>query len=104
MVNFYYHPESDGLTTVGEVQWGEPCYDFDITAVWRDGDTFYWADDSGCSCPVPFEDLNPEGLTKGSFHDMAAMLNDRLAGLHEDDRKYSADDVASVISRGMAAA
>lgn len=54
--NPYYHPESLGLTPVSSVDLGE-VYEFDIFVVWTDGRTLYWADDSGCSCPIPFEDI-----------------------------------------------
>ena len=54
--DLYYQPEQFGLTMLGEIEWSEPCYDFDLTAVWVDADKkLYWASDSGCSCPSPFE-------------------------------------------------
>lgn len=58
MTDIYSSPERFGLETFGEIQWGEPCYSFDLTVVWRrpaDG-TFFYCEDSGCSCPSPFED------------------------------------------------
>lgn len=36
--DLYYQPEQFGLTTLGEIEWSEPCYDFDLTAVWIDAD------------------------------------------------------------------
>jgi len=54
-LNPYYSPESLGLTTVATVE-DEPDYDFQILAIWSDGKRFYWAEDTGCSCPTPFED------------------------------------------------
>lgn len=60
----YYSPEKFGLRTIGEVQWGPSCYDFDLTAVWQDVTTgaLYYADDSGCSCPSPFESQGRDDL------------------------------------------
>lgn len=56
MSNVYYSPEEFGLTVVAELS-KEPEYDFDILVVWEHTDgTRYWAHDSGCSCPIPFED------------------------------------------------
>lgn len=57
--NVYYNPESFGLEVVGSIQ-EEPDYDFHILSVWRHTETgvMYWATDSGCSCPTPFEDYN----------------------------------------------
>lgn len=54
----YNKPELYGLERVAEIQWGEPDYSFDLTCVLRrtsDG-TLWYASDSGCSCPSPFED------------------------------------------------
>jgi hypothetical protein len=60
----YYSPEKFGLRTIGEVQWGEACYSFDLTVVWQDVTTgaLYYADDSGCSCPSPFESIGRDQL------------------------------------------
>lgn len=63
-MNVYYDPEKSGLETIGEVQWGEPCYSFDLTVVWRriaDG-VFLYAEDSGCSCPSPFDNIGVDDL------------------------------------------
>jgi hypothetical protein len=63
----YYQPEKFDLAPVGEVEMSEPDYSFDIVAVWRHTPTgdLYWARDSGCSCPSPFEDYTSLGdLTK----------------------------------------
>ena len=59
MSNVYYDPEKFGLTTVGEIDAGGG-YDFDTFVLWRDNGTgrLWWAEDSGCSCPTPFEDVS----------------------------------------------
>lgn len=51
----YYQPEKFGLEIVATHD--QPrCYDFDLFVVWKDiNDDLYWAYDSGCSCPSPFE-------------------------------------------------
>lgn len=59
MNNIYYSPEECGLKIFGEVQ-KEPDYDFDKFVIWErlsDHHLFY-ASDSGCSCPSPFEDYH----------------------------------------------
>lgn len=55
--NVYYHPEATGLETVAEVEAREAYYSFDIFLIVREKSTgkVYVADDSGCSCPSPFE-------------------------------------------------
>lgn len=64
-MNLYSDPEKFGLATVGEVEWSDGCYQFDLTVVWRDTTTgaLYYAEDSGCSCPSPFEDTGRDSLT-----------------------------------------
>jgi hypothetical protein len=54
----YYQPEAFDLVPVAELALTEPDYSFDIVMVWRHTPTgeLYWAQDSGCSCPSPFED------------------------------------------------
>lgn len=53
--NPYYSPEEVGLTVVGEVD-DAGSYEFNTIVVWTDGEKLYWAHDSGCSCPTPFEE------------------------------------------------
>lgn len=58
MSNVYYHPEQFGLEQFGLID-GEPgSYEFDYLVVWRELSTgrLWWAADSGCSCPSPFEE------------------------------------------------
>lgn len=75
----YYNPEKFGLTTIGEVQWDDDCYGFDLTVVWKHEDgSFYWASDSGCSCPSPFEDYTSlESLESGTKWDALRAIQDR---------------------------
>lgn len=62
----YEHPEKYGLRTFGEVEWVPGAYGFDLTVVWRDTSTgdFFFAQDAGCSCPDPFENVDRSGLKK----------------------------------------
>lgn len=57
MSNIYYNPQEFGLTVVGEID-DAGSYEFNTIVVWTDGNKFYWAHDSGCSCPTPFEDFD----------------------------------------------
>ena len=55
MINPYYDPSKLGLTmfTLSKT----PDYDFNIIAFWTaGGGIVYFATDSGCSCPSPFEE------------------------------------------------
>ena len=62
----YYNAEKHGLVVVAEIDDADSCYSFDLTVVWKNTETGdkYWANDSGCSCPSPFEDIQSiDGLT-----------------------------------------
>jgi hypothetical protein len=61
--NIYSNPEKYGLEVVGIIEWREPCWDFDFSVVWKSRRGEYWiGSDSGCSCPVPFEDVGLSDL------------------------------------------
>lgn len=81
----YYQPKAFDLTPVGEIEWDEESYQFFITAVWLHADgTIYYADDSGCSCPAPFEDFTSlSDLDKAdTVQDLINYLDERLADMH----------------------
>lgn len=64
--NIYYNPEKNGLTQIDMLSDPDASWSFDDLIVWQheDGRIFY-ASDSGCSCPSPFEDFNSlEDLNK----------------------------------------
>lgn len=76
--SIYSNPQNFGLVYLFEIQWGEPEYSFDITAVWKSSDdVFYIASDSGCRCPSPFEnfggieDLGPALTLQEAYSTMA---------------------------------
>ncbi len=55
----YNQPEAFGLEIISTID--DPrCYEFNLLVVWRHIETgkLYWATDSGCSCPLPFEDYS----------------------------------------------
>lgn len=56
MSNVYYSPEDFDLEPVGDIEYSSGHYEFDTRVVWHKGGQLYTARDSGCSCPVPFED------------------------------------------------
>lgn len=57
--NVYNHPEACGLELVGEVDDENAYYEFNTLIVVRDvaDGRLYAAQDAGCSCPIPFEDV-----------------------------------------------
>ena len=97
-MDVYYSPESFGLKTVGEIEWSGAAYEFDLTVLWvSETGQLYWADDSGCSCPSPFESFDRlEDLSTGSFFDFVAHLEER-AGARKDN--YIDVQIAELITR-----
>lgn len=106
MVDMYSSPEHFGLTTFGEIQWGEPSYDFDLTVVWRrnfDG-AFVYAEDSGCSCPSPFEGTGIEDLARATpLAAFKAHLDERAAEAKGWGGTDQSVDVAEMLERMHAA-
>ncbi len=71
--NVYYSPDKCGLEIVESFDDPDASYSFNMFVVWRkldDGRLFY-ASDSGCSCPSPFEDYHTLGslteITRAGF-------------------------------------
>lgn len=55
----YYDSDHFGLEKVLELDEQDMSYEFNTFVVWKDKDgVYYWASDSGCSCPSPFESYN----------------------------------------------
>ena len=82
MSNVYYNPESFGLTVMGQFDWCEVDYSFDMCVVWKDaGGAFWIGNDSGCSCPSPFEDIYDLNELDGP-HDRSGLKSrlERLVG------------------------
>ena len=71
MPNPYYDPEHLGLETVATFEC-ELSYAFDMVIIWRHKDTgnLYWAADSGCSCPTPFDDYQTITELRVNYHDL----------------------------------
>lgn len=69
IANIYYDPEKFGLTVVAEVEYSSGGYEFNTRVVWRQKETrkLLTARDSGCSCPVPFEDINLSNVEPVDF-------------------------------------
>jgi hypothetical protein len=58
-MSLYSNPEKFGLETIKELDDPNASYSFDKFVIWRrekDNELFY-ATDSGCSCPSPFENV-----------------------------------------------
>jgi hypothetical protein len=74
----YSEPGKLGLEIVGEADDELADYSFDKFVVWRDQQgRLYYASDSGCSCPSPFEDYKKvSDLTKATVAEIHAALDE----------------------------
>jgi len=112
--DLYHQPEAFGLRTIGEVEWDDDSYSFNITAVWQckgDPKLFYWGSDAGCSCPAPFEGFTSlEGdafaeVNKGTKHEVIKALLDELERVKKVNDSYSwrtfdpSDDVLELVGK-----
>jgi hypothetical protein len=103
-MNLYYDPQKFGLETVGEIDWSSGSYEFDYTVVWRRtaGGSLLYGEDSGCSCPSPFESEGVEDLTLiGSLTDFQAHLAQRNENNAYDGPRNS--EIATLLERMHAA-
>ena len=59
MRNIYSQPEAFGLRQFAMVDDANANYSFNRVVVWYDPVTleYFWAQDAGCSCPSPFENV-----------------------------------------------
>ena len=86
--NIYYSPEAYGLTVVADIDKSSGCYEFDTFVVWKDASgRYYWAEDSGCSCPAPFEWVNlstaKSGTLADAYNDARVWIGDAHPGYNE---------------------
>jgi hypothetical protein len=74
--NPYNEPAKYGLEIVADIEWDDEAYQFNQTVIWKDkSGQLYYADDSGCSCPSPFEDYqDSSNLTKATRDEVIAHL------------------------------
>jgi hypothetical protein len=85
--NIAYSPEKFGLTVFVEIE-ALGGYEFDTFIIWKDKiGLYYWADDSGCSCPTPFDGVTKENASQGTLRDA---FTDLIAWTKRD--KYMVDD------------
>lgn len=59
MSNIYYNPDQFDMKIVGEIDWSDGNYQFDLTVVWQriSDNVFLFGEDEGCSCPTPFDNM-----------------------------------------------
>lgn len=95
--NIYYDPEKFGLEVFGEVDFGG-SFEYDKLVVWRDRKTgeLYTGEDSGCSCPSPFESQGLDNLTPLLS---LKRLESKLDGMSEKAHVPQSQEIANLLER-----
>jgi hypothetical protein len=96
--NIYHDPEAFGLEVVGDVDVAGN-WEFDMFVVWKDSDgVLYWAEDSGCSCPIPFDDHSRHTLSSGSVQECHKALDEWYDAEYREDHnsEYNGGAVADL--------
>ena len=89
--NVYNSPEKFGLEVIYNIGDPEASYSFANIVLWKrleDGKLF-WAWDSGCSCPSPFEDF----YSVDSLNPLPETARDLEARLRSDYPNYNTGSV-----------
>lgn len=91
----YSNPEKFGLKVLIEKEDPEAFYSFEMVIVWEDANgKLYWASDSGCSCPSPFENYTTlESLNTGTVSDLIDFLKAWLEDWYNSWKKDAAHEV-----------
>lgn len=105
MTNLFDYKMPVGLAYLGEISWDDGCYQFDLTAVWYSIDMgqLYYADDSGCSCPSPFENISTvEQLIECTLSELKEHLNNQLKHsreLYNERCKVTGDQIVAFLDK-----
>jgi len=89
-----YQTANTGLTIIGTLYEPDLSYEFNQLQVWKHeaSNTVFWAKDSGCSCPSPFEnyyfdtdtnDTNCEVLTLENWNSFEQAVDNFPCKKHE---------------------
>ena len=91
--NPYYDPKPLGLTVVTSGDDPDAFYSFDMFVVWTDGKDLFYAQDSGCSCPSPFEGVEPVKATgkQQIYQAIDGWADGRSASWHQVAMELKAD-------------
>lgn len=95
MSTVYYNPQEWGLTAVAEIDYSSGSYEFDLRVVWvNEEGALFTARDSGCSCPMPFEDYHSiEQLDRVDFRELESELEREDGFRTSSDKKSFLDAI-----------
>ena len=80
MADLYYDCSKTDLELIDSLDQPDMSYEFHILAAWRDKTTgeIFWSEDSGCSCPSPFEDCYYRGPEDTNLNRSMSELRDAI--------------------------
>lgn len=89
-MNIAYDSEKFGLKELYNIDHAD-CYEFDTLMIWQHEDgTLYYAQDSGCSCPTPFEEYK-------DLKDLNVITNDTFYNFKECLKNHRGVDMAEFL-------
>ena len=99
----YCDPKQFGLKVFAETSNPALDYEFSMFVVWQDGEgNLFYAADSGCSCPEPFEDITSiEQLNTIIGADGLKAFFDALTSWGNDNREDTYGDSCTVDTTEM---
>lgn len=95
--NIYYSPEKYNLTQVGMLTDPNADWSFYDLVVWQQKKThkLYWASDSGCSCPSPFENFlsitDLTELTTDNWSEFVQAVKDHAVAWDDSSGEFQCD-------------
>lgn len=102
--NVFYSPEKFGLEIVETIDFSDGYYQFDYLVVFKSEDgRWFYAEDSGCSCPSPFEGMGMPDLTRVEGpEDIISRMEFRIKDSYYDEKygQSEVDDFKSKVKRG----
>ena len=100
----YYNPEDYGLQQIFFEDHGE-AYEFNMFVVWlhKESGRIFYGQDSGCSCPTPFEDEWWNSVDDNSLNEVTRMrssINEFESRLKEFGGNMEIVDTLKNINKG----
>jgi hypothetical protein len=98
-------PAAVGLELVAEVDAYEEAYEFHLVTVWRlleDGQLL-GATDTGCSCPMPYEDVRGrDDLAEiNSIADLEPLFRDAVTSAYREPRLKAIHEFRQTVRRAL---
>jgi hypothetical protein len=102
--NPQYNPEAFGMTVVAEIEYSSGNYEFDTRIVWKNAEgRLFTARDSGCSCPIPFDDFRTiESLDTFDWQALKNEVDEHLKGSYANITPLEAKEFLNTVEAALA--